>query len=126
MNDPIHHMAFYGSLMRRAENHLVQVGVVDQLEYLGTCLIPGRLFHLGDYPGLIEGEGEVPGELWRIRDPSALVKLDAWELVDPVNPEKSVYLRLAKELIEPAGVKAWVYFYNGDVEGLPRITAWSL
>lgn len=89
MNDSIHHIAFYGSLMRRAENHLVRVGVTDQLEYLGTCRILGRLFHLGDYPGLVEGDDKIPGELWRIQDPGALVKLDAWELVDLVSASRS-------------------------------------
>ena len=55
-----------------------------------------------------------------------LAKLDAWELVDPVNAETSVHHRRATQLIEPADVTAWVYFYNGDVQGLPRIAAWSL
>jgi gamma-glutamylcyclotransferase (GGCT)/AIG2-like uncharacterized protein YtfP len=120
MAPPLERIAFYGSLMRRAENRLAEAGVLPgELELEGDCLVPGELYHLGSYPGLVEGNDRIPGELYRIQNPAVLAKLDRFEEVD-----QNLYHRQAVELIEPK-VVAWVYFYNGDVAGRPRLAAWS-
>ncbi len=119
MAPTVESIAFYGSLMRRAENRLAEAGALPgDLELEGDCLVPGELYHLGNYPGLVEGNDEIPGELYRIRNPAVLDKLDLFEEVD-----RDLYHRKAVELIEPK-VVAWVYFFNGEVAGRPRLAAW--
>ncbi len=117
------YIAFYGTLMRRAEYHLEDLGVASMFDYAGECRIPGLLYHLGEYPGLVEGEGAVPGELYEIRDPRGLDILDRHEGVDSENPESSLYTRPAIQLVSPDLI-AWVYLYRGNVEGLPRLARW--
>jgi len=105
-------IALYGSLMRG-------LGAMDQfesahssLEFDGPALIPGELFDLGAYPGLRKGPGRVLGELYTIRKTNILVQLDEFEGFVPDRPRESFYLRERIQLIEPAGLEAWVYFYN--------------
>lgn len=112
-------IAFYGSLMRRAENRLAEAGVrPGDLEPLGDCLVPGELYHLGSYPGLVAGDGAVPGELYKIVNPVAIPLLDDFEGVS-----EDLYHRKAVELVSPE-VVAWIYYYSRSVAGLRRLEAW--
>lgn len=119
MAPTVERIAFYGTLMRRAENRLAVADVQPgDLELEGDCLVPGELYHLGNYPGLVEGDGAVPGELHRIRNPEVLAKLDEFEGV----PE-NLYHRKAVVLTSPE-IVAWVYYYSRPVAGLRRLAAW--
>ena len=109
------YIALYGSLM-------ASVGGQDKAElnsnltYVGPCQINGRLFDLGDYPGLVIGKGLVEAELYTIDDLSLLAPLDDFERYDPEDRTGSLYLRRCVRLAEP-GVDAWLYVYNQDTEG---------
>jgi gamma-glutamylcyclotransferase (GGCT)/AIG2-like uncharacterized protein YtfP len=96
--------------------------VAHALRALGRCLIAGLLVDLGDYPGLVEGRGEVAGELFEILDPAVLDLIDVYEEHVPADEERSVYLRRAVPLIEPR-VDAWVYFYNRSTARSPLIAS---
>ncbi len=113
-------IAFYGTLMLPFPT-LDRLGLADRLELLGPCLVPGRLYDLGPYPGLAPGRRPVRGQLFRLLDPAALAVLDGFEGFDPADPAGSEYLRRRLELIEPAGVRAWAYLLNHDPAGLPLI-----
>lgn len=119
MAPTVERIAFYGTLMRRAEDRLAEAGVLPgDLELEGDCLVPGELYHLGNYPGLIEGSGAVPGELYRIRNQVVLARLDDFEGV-----AENLYHRKAVALVSPE-VVAWVYYYSRSVAGLRRLAAW--
>jgi len=83
---------------------------------LGPCVVAGQLWDLGPYPGLVPGEGRVVGELYLVRDPTLLSELDVFEGYDAGDLARSEYVRRAVRLIEPE-VEAWVYFFNGPLEG---------
>lgn len=118
------HLALYGTLVAGGLRR-VGGGVEDALVFVGPCRIPGRLFDLGPYPGLVAsdplpGGGSVAGELYAVRDDAVLRRLDAFEDYRPDDPEGSEYLRRRVRLAEP-DLEAWVYLYNRDVTGMPRV-----
>lgn len=110
----------YGLLMRGFElNTLLASGnLVDH------ATIPGVLVSLGTYPGLLEGEGIVRGELYTFDDlDAALEAIDKAEEYDPENDECSLYRRVAR-YVEGANlgrVLAWVYLYNGATKDAPLL-----
>ena len=110
----------YGSLMHGCELHRF----MDGGEQIGAGSTPGALVSLGRYPALVDEPGTVRGELYRFADlPNALDILDDIEEYDATEPERSLYLRVACRVTLDAGgdVDAWVYVYNRDATGLPRI-----
>ena len=100
----------------RGAGGVAELGLQEALSYEGPCRIPGALFDLGEYPGLVEGAGVVIGELHTIRDEKALEALDEFE------GEGSLYVRKRVRLIEPA-VEAWVYVYNDSLAGAKPIAS---
>ena len=110
----------YGLLMRGLELN----GHLDGGAFVGCGRVDGRLVSLGAYPGLIDGSGDVRGELYRFDDlPAALDVLDDVEEFDATDPERSLYLRVAKTVRKDDGseVAAWVYRFNGPTDGAPAI-----
>ena len=99
-----------------------ELDVGDQLSYVGRCEISGCLFDLGDYPGLLLGEGIVHAELYEIGDASVIQRLDAYELYDSDDPEGSLYIRRLVRLARP-DCDAWLYVYNRDVSEKACITS---
>ena len=110
----------YGSLMRGLALH-------DHLKsgsFRGEGWTSGTLVSLGRYPGLIEGDGRVRGELYAFEDlAAALDILDDLEEYDVTDPSSSLYVRVASDVIRDDGtaVSAWLYRYNRDPAGLPRV-----
>jgi gamma-glutamylcyclotransferase (GGCT)/AIG2-like uncharacterized protein YtfP len=111
-------LAAYG-LLRPRSYGLDRLGVRRDLAVVGPCVIPGRLIDLGDFPGLLPGEGEVRGDLVRILSRRAGPKLDAYEDFRPGDPT-SAYLRVRVRLVRPA-VHAWVYVWNGAQDAGPTV-----
>ena len=97
-----------------------ELGIVDQLIFAGCCEISGRLFDLGDHPGLLLGPGIVHAEIYEIADTAVWLRLDAYEQYDPDDPDGSLYIRRLVRLARP-DFDAWLYEYNRDVSGKPSI-----
>jgi gamma-glutamylcyclotransferase (GGCT)/AIG2-like uncharacterized protein YtfP len=116
------HLIAYGTLASgEAPAHLC-----DGLLHVQSLRIPGALYDLGAYPGLVTGPGEVEAELYALRDPALLPRLDAYEGYRPGDPGGSLFVRRALPVtIEGRTRDAWVYYYNGPVDGRPRITSGS-
>jgi gamma-glutamylcyclotransferase (GGCT)/AIG2-like uncharacterized protein YtfP len=91
-------------------------------ERLGPALVQGRLYDLGTYPGWVQGEGLVRGEIYRLSS-SHLQRLDEVEEVVPDDPVASLYWRDRIQVLEGAcaGQWAWVYRYNRSVTGCFQI-----
>jgi len=110
----------YGSLMRGLYlHHLMESGT-----FVGEATARGVLVSLGHYPGLVDGAGEVRGELYRFDDlPAALDVLDDVEEYDPADPAAGPYVRVERTVIASgvAQVDAWLYVYQGPVKGARRI-----
>ncbi|MET3816459.1 gamma-glutamylcyclotransferase (GGCT)/AIG2-like uncharacterized protein YtfP [Pantoea sp. AN62] len=81
-------------------------------QWLGDFQIEGfELYSLGHYPGVIEGNGAVQCEVYRI-DASTLGELDA------LRTKGGEYKR---HLIQTPFGSAWLYVYQRSVAGRQRI-----
>lgn len=106
--------AVYG-LLRAGESGFAQFGLEEAFAPLGPCTLRGQLYDLGAYPGLVEGKGQVIGEIFEVRDPSVIPRVDAFEDYWPEDPARSRYERRKVRLIEPDR-DAWVYVLVLGVE----------
>jgi gamma-glutamylcyclotransferase (GGCT)/AIG2-like uncharacterized protein YtfP len=94
--------------------------LVASLASAGAATMPGLLYDLGGYPGLVAGAGLVYGELLRLSSPDELAALDAYEECGGPNP---LYHRAVAIVRRENGEQttAWAYFYARSVAGKPRI-----
>lgn len=112
-------VAVYG-LLRSGESGFDRFGLAGAFAPLGPCVIPGQLYDLGAYPGLIIGQGEVIGELFEVRDPAVIPDLDAFEDYWPGDPDRSRYERMRVPLVSPQR-DAWVYVWRRELDQARRI-----
>lgn len=105
----------YGTLRRGFELHseLKSLGA----RYLGKGRIQGKLFDLGEFPGLIQAPehigSSVEGEIYELQNPSEqLAVLDRLEEFDSKKPNKSLFIRkkAVVKLKQGGHMRAWVYF----------------
>ena len=82
------HLFVYGSLLSAA-GHPNGERLRGEARLIGEASIPGRLYRVGWYPGLVEaaaGSARVHGEVYALNDPaSSLAWLDAYEGIVPGN-----------------------------------------
>lgn len=109
MSEPIR-IALYGTL-RRGEAGYLSFGLSAKLRFVAGCRIRGQLVDLGAYPGLIDGDGVVVGELHEIDAAATLAELDALEEFDVTRQDESLFIRRSVTLLEPVGT-AYAYFLN--------------
>lgn len=100
-------IAVYGTLRPggRAWNAF---GLAASMRHVGPARIPGDIVNLGGYPGLIDGQGEVVGDLLECLEPAVIDRLDEYE--------GEGYERVTIRLADPA-VDALVWRWTGSVEG---------
>jgi gamma-glutamylcyclotransferase (GGCT)/AIG2-like uncharacterized protein YtfP len=124
-------LLLYGSLGSREPMH-AELGLDKALQRLGPREIHGSLYDLGEFPGLVLGQGGVAAELFRIRDLSVLLRLDKYEEYDPAKPEQSLFRRstirlpryrapIANRLRGNPTIDAWIYVYNRPIDGKEKI-----
>src|SRR5882672_4367691 len=71
----------YGTL-KRGQKEARALKLDDRCEFLGPSLAQGILYDLGAYPGMRrsrKASERVQGELYRIKDPTLVSELDAYE-----------------------------------------------
>jgi gamma-glutamylcyclotransferase (GGCT)/AIG2-like uncharacterized protein YtfP len=121
---PIRHIVLYGTLRAGYKTH-ARLKLGSALAYAGKCKLQGTLYDLGRYPGFVPGTGRAEGELYRINDPAALARVDAFEGYDARKPERSRYVRrivsVSRGLGSAARVPAWIYVFNGGTAGRPEV-----
>ena len=84
---------------------------------------------VGPYPAAVpsdDGEDRIVGELFRLdpaRAAATLRELDAYEGCPDERHEPALYVRAREPVRTADGVThpAWVWFWNRDPAGLPRI-----
>lgn len=118
----------YGTLMRGFDNPMARL-LSDGAECLGAATIPGRLYRIRHYPGLVaaaDAADIVYGEVFRMRQPrELLVRLDDYESCTEDYPEPREYRREIAHVTLQSGaaITAYVYIYNWDVAGQPHIVS---
>lgn len=104
----------YGTLLQGLERH----HALGASTFVGPAIMSGAaLFDLGEYPGLVAGEGSVTGELYHV-GASTLAALDAIEGYQAENPQTSLYRRQQKTVrlfATGESLQAEVYVFNGDM-----------
>ena len=116
----------YGTLRRDPTHELYHL-LARHARFLGDARVRGRLFDLGEYPGMTveESNGYVSGELYEVTSdwPYVIARLDEYEgcTADDVQPHE--YRRELVEALRPVGepITAWAYVLNRDPRGLPVI-----
>jgi len=114
----------YGTLRRGARKDLLDF-VGSQAKLLGRATAPGRLYDLGDYPGMLDpvsGEDRVLGDLYELDDAeSSLERIDEYEGCEP--NDRGAFRRCRRTVrLEGLGqVEACTYLYQGSVSERQRI-----
>jgi gamma-glutamylcyclotransferase (GGCT)/AIG2-like uncharacterized protein YtfP len=96
---------------------------IEGSEYLGPAFIKAELYFLGQFPGIIEGNGIVFGELYEVSE-EMIPKVDKIEHYHVDDPGHSSYIRKELEvtcLPNKEKLKADAYFYNRSVDGQEHI-----
>ncbi|MGO9120485.1 MAG: gamma-glutamylcyclotransferase [Desulfomonilaceae bacterium] len=116
MNNHTISVFVYGTLLRGMDRSSEMEGSA----YKGPALISARLYNLGAYPGIQEGDALVVGELYEVNE-SALSRLDRIEGYDTESPESSLFVRRtvkATDFSSGSTVEAFAYFYpDAEEEG---------
>ncbi len=116
----------YGTL-RRDARCVMSRWLAAQGEYLGSGVIPGRLYDVGSYPALRPArhrDETVVGDIYRLRRPRyALAHLDRYEGIGAGQSRPYAYRRERILVALAGGVKreAWVYIYTAGTARLRRI-----
>ena len=97
----------YGTLMKGFYNDYL----LANCKYIGKYSIKGELYDLGFFPGLIEGDGKVYGEVYEV-DKYTLKALDNLE---GFSEDGYCFYKRKEVFIPEFGKKVWTYFYNNDV-----------
>jgi pyruvate carboxylase len=117
----------YGTLRRGGGSPFSKL-LSEQADLVGLGAFQGRLYDLGEYPGVVLSSNPadvVIGEIYALRNNSSvLVILDKYEDYLPDQPEQSLYLRQLASISarENKTLQAWIYLYNGSINGCKQIT----
>ena len=90
--------------------------------FVGPAQIQGRLIDVGRYPGLLQGEGQVSGEVYEVDD-AHLARLDVVEDMVPGDRDASQYWREEVTVLNGPlqGQQVQTYVYNRPVDGCTPI-----
>lgn len=116
----------YGTLKRRSGEDGLHPLLKVRAEFVGQASVPGRLYDLGDYPGLysVPEGGRVSGELYRLRDPGEAFRvLDEYEGCAEQSGGESEFIRVRGRVRTAfcAEAEAWMYVLGGEPHGRPHL-----
>ena len=118
----------YGTLRKHSGGDLYHV-LARNAAFVGDGTVQGRLYSLGEYPGLVLARtptDTVKGEVYRIAGLSlneVLALLDEYEGCGQRDPEHHEYRRtiIPVRIDNQNTIRAWAYVLNRDTQGLRRI-----
>ena len=118
----------YGTLRDDPAHEVFRV-LARNAEFIGEATVSGRLYDLGEYPGLVLSPGgpdRVKGELYRLNESTAgstLTVLDDYEGMGPSDPLPHEYRRalVTADLADGRSMTAWAYILDRPSTALPRI-----
>lgn len=132
MNSTINQLFVYGSL-RSGFRSPVYEYLTRYFHLLGEGIVKGKLYDKGDFPVAVATLEEkfISGELYQVNHPAefswAIEQLDDYEGINVEVGEKQLYKReTVTAFIEGKATQAWIYWFNGSVEGLPEIPSGDL
>jgi gamma-glutamylcyclotransferase (GGCT)/AIG2-like uncharacterized protein YtfP len=118
----------YGSLRSGFRNPAYQY-LTQYFHLLGEAVVKGKFFDKGPHPVAIPttDESYINGELYLFNNPDefkwVIEQLDDYEGLNVEAHETPLYKReLVTVFKEGVSSQAWIYWYNGSVEGMKEIT----
>jgi gamma-glutamylcyclotransferase (GGCT)/AIG2-like uncharacterized protein YtfP len=113
----------YGTLL--STNNEFAKYLRQNATFYNTGKIKGRLYDMGNYPGVIANTGkdyDIVGSIYQLKSADAWKTIDGYESYGEGQPQPYLYIRKMLPVTTPDGViEAWVYIYNLSVEGLVEI-----
>jgi gamma-glutamylcyclotransferase (GGCT)/AIG2-like uncharacterized protein YtfP len=118
----------YGSL-RQGFNHAAYAYITQYFQLKGNGKAAGILYDLGAYPAAVPSDDthQIFGELYTIINQDefeyAIAQLDDYEGVDASYDQPALYKRdiTSVKMEDGTELKAWIYWYTGDVNGKPVV-----
>ena len=128
-NPGIYQLFVYGSL-RSGFHSPVYEYISRFFKFIGEAKVKGKLFDMGSYPAGIPTHDDcfIVGELYQAKNEHefswAIGQLDDYEGVAVEFDEVQLYRReIAEVNLNNNLTHAWIYWYNGDVSGMPVIAS---
>ena len=122
-----HFLFVYGSL-RSGFRNPAYAYLTKYFHLIGEALVRGRIYFNGDTPVAVPtaDEHSISGELYELNKPDefewAIGQLDDYEGLNVMPGEMPRYRRDRVEVKrEGRSTESWIYWYNGDVHGMPEI-----
>ena len=100
----------YGTLMRGKSRHN---DMKDGCEFVCNGTTHGSLYHVSDYPGLVQGEGTVHGELYSAVDMFEVIQRLDW--IEGACAENPLFNRVIRK-IQTSNGEFWAYSYQYNRE----------
>jgi gamma-glutamylcyclotransferase (GGCT)/AIG2-like uncharacterized protein YtfP len=132
MNTTTHNLFVYGSLRSGFKNPAYDY-LTQYFTYAGEALVKGQFYDTGTHPVAISTNNEdmIVGELYTLNNAEefswAFEQLDDYEGVHVEAGEAPLYKRAIVQVYqEDKIIDAWVYWFNGKIEGLPKIETGDL
>ncbi|MEM6320764.1 MAG: gamma-glutamylcyclotransferase family protein [Bacteroidota bacterium] len=115
----------YGSLMSGITSPIATY-LKTNSRFMGAGWVQGRLYDIGNYPGLIADnatKAKVVGHIFQLRNlEEMLPNLDHYECIGPNFPEPHQYRRaIISVKTAHETLSCWAYLYNWDTKGLALI-----
>lgn len=121
MNKPSGYLFVYGTLRSDSYSEFHRRLVAPHFSLVSRATMPGRLYAIVDYPGLLPAEEAtdlVIGEVYAFEGgEESLVDIDEYEGCGDHSPRPHLYTRRQERawLRDGSIVDAWAYFYNFPV-----------
>ena len=121
------YLFLYGTLISGHAHPSILVQLKRHCRDLGRAWAQGRLYDLGEYPGMVESgnsSDRVYGRLYEAvsHERHLITRLDRYENYFPSQPNRSEYLRKHVTVInQNTCFEAWTYLYHRSVRNLIRI-----
>lgn len=127
MKNEIFKLFVYGSLRSGFRNPIYNY-LTQYFHLLGEAVVKGQFYDKGEYPVALPAAEEhfIIGELYEVNSAEefswAIEQLDDYEGLNVMPGERPLYKRdLVDAYQDGVATKAWIYWYNQSVIGMPAI-----
>ncbi len=127
MKTTAYQLFVYGSLRSGFRNPAYEY-LTKYFQLLGEAIVKGKFYDKGPHPVAIPSTDDsyLNGELYVMKNPEefdwAIEQLDDYEGLNVEVGETPLYKRALVDVYqEGKSSKAWIYWYNGSVEGMSEI-----
>ncbi|HEV2294653.1 MAG TPA: gamma-glutamylcyclotransferase family protein [Tepidisphaeraceae bacterium] len=105
----------YGTLIPGCEPAAMRA-ICSRFQLIGEGSVPGTLYDLGSFPGVVEGEGVVRGVVLRV-PPDEWPAMDAYEGCPIPGGDDGLFRRVMSSATLDTGeqLDCWLYVYALDV-----------